>query len=151
MFKFKSLEPLGLSHRIPGKIKKAINSYAAISALVPEIFNCEKCWKYANVKTDNIIYSTQCNIKYINTVISVNLQQRPLKIGRLISCVEAINGKRKNRWYYLRTLRMHSEVSAKRSPTGEQRGFLIPLARQGGRKMCDWRPSSLVLSTRKYT
>ena len=42
MIKFKSLEPLGLSHRNPGKIKNAINSYA-ISALVPEIFKFEKC------------------------------------------------------------------------------------------------------------
>ena len=34
-------------------------------------------------------------------------------------------------------LRMQSEISAKRSLTGERRGFLISLARQGRREMCD--------------
>ena len=81
--KFKSFEFLGLSHRIPGKIKNAVYNYA-ISALVPEIFKSEKCVKFANEKTDDIIYPTQFNIKYINRTISVNLQQRPLKIGMLI-------------------------------------------------------------------
>ena len=55
-----------------------------ISALVPEIFKFEKCVKYVNEMTDDVIFSTQYNIKYINRAISVNLQQRPLKPGRLI-------------------------------------------------------------------
>ena len=42
MIKFVSLEFLGLSHKIPGKIKNAIFSFE-ISALVPEIFQFEKC------------------------------------------------------------------------------------------------------------
>ena len=55
-----------------------------IYALVPEIFKFEKCVKYVNESNDDVIYSTQYSIKYINRTISVNLQQRPLKPGRLI-------------------------------------------------------------------
>jgi len=55
-----------------------------ISALVPEIFKFEKCVKYANEMTDDVIHSTQFYIKYINRAILVNLQCRPLKLGRLI-------------------------------------------------------------------
>ena len=44
-----------------------------ISALVPEIFKFEKCVKYVNEMTDDVIFSTQYNIKYINRAISVNL------------------------------------------------------------------------------
>ena len=80
MVKFLPLEFLGLSHRIPGKIKNAVYCFQ-ISALVPEIFKFEK---YVNERTDDVIHSTQYNIKYINRAISVNLQQRPLKPGRLI-------------------------------------------------------------------
>ena len=47
MIKFTSLEFLGLSHRILGKIKKAVYSLE-ISALVLEIFKFEMCVKYAN-------------------------------------------------------------------------------------------------------
>ena len=83
MIKFKSLEFLGLSHRIPRKIKNAIYSLE-ISALVPEIFKLKKCVKYANERTNDVIHLTQCNIKYINRAIVVNLQLRPLKLGRLI-------------------------------------------------------------------
>ena len=83
MIKFKSLEFLGLSHRIPRKIKNAIYSLE-ISALVPEIFKFKKCVKYANERTNDVIHLTQCNIKYINRAIVVNLQLRPLKLGRLI-------------------------------------------------------------------
>ena len=83
MIKFLPLEFLGLTHRIPGKIKIAIYCFQ-ISALVPEIFKFEKCIKYVNESNDDVIYSTQYNIKYINRAISVNLQQRPLKPGRLI-------------------------------------------------------------------
>ena len=89
MIKFLPLEFLGLSHRIPGKIKNGVYCFQ-ISALVPEIFKFEKCVKYANERTDDVILSTQYNIKYINRAISVNLQQRPLKPGRLI-VLKAIN------------------------------------------------------------
>ena len=46
MIEFMSLEFLGLSHRIPGKIKNAVYRLE-ISSLVPEIFKLEKCAKYA--------------------------------------------------------------------------------------------------------
>ena len=78
-----SLEFLGLSHRIPGKIKNAIYRLE-ISSLVPEIFKLEKCVKYANERTDDVIHSTEYNIKYINRPISINLQQRPLRLSRLM-------------------------------------------------------------------
>ena len=52
--------------------------------MVQEIFKFEKCAKYANEITDDVIVSTKYNIKYTNRVISVNLQQRALKLGRLI-------------------------------------------------------------------
>ena len=83
MIKFLSLELLGLSYRIPGKITNAVYRLE-ISALVPEIFKFEKCVKYANERIDDTIYSTQYKMKYINRAISVNLQHRPLKHGRLI-------------------------------------------------------------------
>ena len=52
--------------------------------MVPEIFKFEKCAKCANEITDDVIVSTQYNIKYTNRVILVNLQQTALKLGRLI-------------------------------------------------------------------
>jgi len=61
-----------------------------ISALVLEIFKFEKCVKYANEMTDDIIHSTQFYIKYINKAILVNLQCRPLKLGRLIVLQEVL-------------------------------------------------------------
>ena len=48
MMKFMSLKVLGLSHRIPGKIKHDAYTFE-ISALVMEIFTkFEKCVKYEN-------------------------------------------------------------------------------------------------------
>ena len=46
----------------------------------------EKCVKYANEMTDDVIHSTQFYLKYINraTCILANLQCRSLKLGRLI-------------------------------------------------------------------
>ena len=61
---FLSLEFLRFSHRIPGKIKNAVYRLA-ISALVPEIFKFEKCVKYANEGTDDIVHSSRYSIKYI--------------------------------------------------------------------------------------
>ena len=84
MIKFKSLEFVGLSHRIPGEIENAVYRLE-ISALVPEpVFKSEKCVKYANKGTDDVIHSTQYNIKYINRTISLNLQQKSLELGRPI-------------------------------------------------------------------
>ena len=73
MIKFMSLEFLGLSHRIPGKIRKAVYRLE-ISSMVPEIFKLEKCVKYANTRADDVIHSTQYNIKYINRPTFINLQ-----------------------------------------------------------------------------
>ena len=83
MIKYSSLEFFGLLYRIPGKVKNAVY-HLEISALVPEILKFEKCVKYANDITDDVIHSTQYKIKYINRAISVNLQQRPLKLGGLL-------------------------------------------------------------------
>ena len=83
MIQFMSLEFLGLSHRTPGKIKNVIYRLET-SSLVLEIFKLEKCVKYANERTDDVIHSTQYKIKYINRPISINLQQRPLRLNRLI-------------------------------------------------------------------
>ena len=84
MIKFKFLEFLALSYRIPGKVENAVYCLE-ISALVPEIFKFEKCTKYANKRSDHVMpHSTQKNINYINRAISFNLRQKPLKLGRLI-------------------------------------------------------------------
>ena len=83
MIKFLPLDFLGGSHRTPGKNKNAVYRLQ-ISALVPKIFKFEKCVKYANEMTDDVIHSTQFYIKYINRAILANLQCRPLKLGRLI-------------------------------------------------------------------
>ena len=48
------------------------------------IFKFEKCVKYANELTDDIIHSIQYKIKCKNRAILVNLPQRALKHGRLI-------------------------------------------------------------------
>jgi len=83
MIKFSPLDFFGLSHRMARKNKNAVYRLQ-ISAFIPEIFKFEKCVKYANEITDDIIYSTQYYIKYINRAILVNFQHRPLKLGRLI-------------------------------------------------------------------
>ena len=44
-----------------------------ISALVPEIWQFEKCAKYANEMNDDVIYSTQFYILYINRAIPTHL------------------------------------------------------------------------------
>ena len=55
-----------------------------ISALVPEIFKFEKLLKYANEITNDVIYSAQYYIEYINRAILAKLQCKSLKLGRLI-------------------------------------------------------------------
>ena len=40
-----------------------------ISALVPEILKFEKCVKYANEMTDDVIHSAQYYLEYINRAI----------------------------------------------------------------------------------
>ena len=79
---FKILHFFGLSHRIPRKIKNAVNGCKYL--MVPEIFKKKYCVTYANEMTDDIIDSTKYNINYINSAILVNLKQKPLKLGRLI-------------------------------------------------------------------
>ena len=44
----------------------------------------EKCVKYANEMTDNVIHAAQYYIKDINRAILANLHRKPLKFGRLI-------------------------------------------------------------------
>ena len=83
MIKFFPRDILGVLHRIPCKNRNAVYRLK-ISVLVPVIFKFEKCVKYANEMTDDIIHLTQFYIKYINRAILVNLQHRPLKLGRLI-------------------------------------------------------------------
>ena len=53
------------------------------SLSLSEIFKFEKCIKYANEITDDIIHSTQYFLKYINRAILANLERRLLKLGRL--------------------------------------------------------------------
>jgi len=45
--------------------------------LVLKILKFEKWLKYANEMTDDIIHSTKYYIKYINSAIFVNFQQKP--------------------------------------------------------------------------
>ena len=71
------------SHRILWKNENAFYRLQ-IRALVPAIFKFEKCVKYANEMTDDVIHSTQHCINYINRAILANVQRRPLKLGRLI-------------------------------------------------------------------
>ena len=50
-----------------------------------DIYKFEKCVKYADGGTDDVIHSAQYYIKYkLNGAISLNLQHRPLKLGGLI-------------------------------------------------------------------
>ena len=58
MIKFFFLDFLSVSYRIPWANKNAVYHFQ-ISSLVPEIFKCEKWFKYANEKTDDVIHSTQ--------------------------------------------------------------------------------------------
>jgi len=58
----KSVELLGLSHRIPEKVKNNIYP-SEISAF--ETFKFEKCVKYASERTEDVIYSRQYNIKTV--------------------------------------------------------------------------------------
>ena len=63
---------LGVSHRILGKNENAAYRLQ-IPALVPEILKFEKCVKYANEMTDDVIHSIQHKIKHINIAILANL------------------------------------------------------------------------------
>ena len=79
MIKFLLLDFFGGLQRILQKNENSVYRLQ-ISALVPEILKFEKCVKYAN----EIDYSTQFYIMYINKVILANLQRKALKLGRLI-------------------------------------------------------------------
>ena len=63
MIQFVPLDVLGVSHRIPWENENAVYRLQ-ISALVPEIFKFEKCVKYANQMTDDVIHSTQYYLKF---------------------------------------------------------------------------------------
>jgi len=75
-----------------GTMIKIVVYCLQISVLVPEIFKFEKCVKYANEMTDDIIHSTQFYIRDINRDILVNLQCRLLKLGRPIGLQEHTYG-----------------------------------------------------------
>ena len=66
MIKFLPLDFLGVSHRILWKNENAVYR-VQIPALVPEIFKFEKCMKYANEMTDDVIQATQdlCKQSYL--------------------------------------------------------------------------------------
>ena len=83
MIKFLSLDFLGVSHRILSKNENAFY-HLQIPALVQEIFKFQKCVKYANEMTDDVMHSAQYYITYINRAILANLHYKPLKLGRLI-------------------------------------------------------------------
>ena len=83
MIKFLPLYFLGVSHRTLWKNENAVDRLQ-ISALVLEILKFEKCVKYANEMTDDVIHSTQYYIICVNKAILANLQRRSLKLCRLI-------------------------------------------------------------------
>jgi len=83
MIKFLPLDFLGASHIILWRNENAVYRLQ-IAALVPEIFKFEKCLKYANGITDDVIQSAQYYIICVNRAILANLQCRSLKLGRLI-------------------------------------------------------------------
>ena len=73
MIKFLHLDFLVVSHRILWKNENTVHRLQ-LPALVPEIFKFEKCVKYANDMTDDVIHSTHYYIKYINRAILANFQ-----------------------------------------------------------------------------
>jgi len=77
MIKFFFLDFLGVSHRIPWRNKNAVYRLQ-ISALVLEIFKFEKCVKYANEMTDDVIHSTKFSSKMMKKDISANLDRKCL-------------------------------------------------------------------------
>jgi len=78
MIKFLPLDILGELHRISWKNKNAVYRLQ-ISVLAPEIFKFQKCVKYANEMTDDVIHSTQFYIKYINRDILVNFAAQSIE------------------------------------------------------------------------
>ena len=84
MIKFLAVDLLGVSHRILWKNEDAVYRLQ-IPALVPEILKFEKCVKYANEMTDDVIHSTQYYIICVNRAVLADLQRRSLKLGRLIA------------------------------------------------------------------
>ena len=58
-----------------------MKEWRQLPALVPEIFKFEKCVKYTNEMTDDVIHATQY---YIICVNRGSLQCRSIKLGRLI-------------------------------------------------------------------
>ena len=83
MIKFLPHDFLDVSHRMIWKNENVVYRLQ-IPALVPEILKFEKCVKYANEVTDDVIHSTQYYIICVNRAILANLQHRSLKLGRLV-------------------------------------------------------------------
>ena len=83
MMKFLAVDLLGVSHRILWKNENAVYRLQ-IPALVSEILKFEKCVKYANEMTNDVIHPTQNYIICVNRAILANLQRRSLKLGRVI-------------------------------------------------------------------
>ena len=83
MIKFLPLDILRVSHRIPWKSQITVDRLQT-SALVSEIFKFEKCVRYANEMTDDVVLSNQYYLKYINRAILANWLRKPLKLGTLI-------------------------------------------------------------------
>ena len=88
MMKFLPRDILGVQYHIHvdfhERIKMPFTICKYLLVLVPEIFKLEKCVKYTNEISDDVIHSTQYYLKYINRATLANLQGRPLKLGRLI-------------------------------------------------------------------
>ena len=76
-----------MTHIIPWKNENAVYRLQ-ISTLVSEIFKSEKCVKYADEMTDDVMLSTQFYIEYVNRTILANLQHKTLKFGRLTALQE---------------------------------------------------------------
>ena len=82
MIKFLPLDFFGISWKNKNAVYRL---QISTNFCVPEIFKYEKCVKYANEKTYDVMYSTQYYTKYTNKVIMVNFQHSwPLTLGRLI-------------------------------------------------------------------
>ena len=82
MIKFLHFDFLAVLYRKERKVKNAVYRFL-ISLLVPEIFKFKKLVNYANLESDDVIYSTQFQIEYINRANSVNFLPIPLKLGTI--------------------------------------------------------------------
>ena len=77
MIKFLHLDFLAVSYRIQRKDE------FLISLSVAEISKFKKLVKYGSYESDDVIYSTQFQIEYINGANTVNFLPIPLKLGTI--------------------------------------------------------------------